>query len=93
MPAAAPSPPRLSSWLAKPRAGGPGGASQDAEFQKALGLMKARGLSNVEKAVGLLRQVHQRDDSVQVRRIRIVQPEAYEGGYKGGKNGHDEADA
>jgi len=29
--------------------------------------MKSRGLSNVEKAVVLLRQVHSLDDSIQVR--------------------------
>jgi hypothetical protein len=63
-----PCPPRLSSWWASSKpAASLSGTSQDAEFQKALGLMKARGLSNVEKAVSLLRQVHQRDDSVQVR--------------------------
>eukprot|EP00967_Tisochrysis_lutea_P116634 scaffold187978_cov33-Tisochrysis_lutea.AAC.2 len=58
---------RLSSWWASAKpSSSRSSVAQDPEFKKALGLMKSRGLANVEKAVTLLRQVHHRDDSVQV---------------------------
>jgi len=59
---------KLSSWWASAKpSSSRSSVAQDPEFKKALGLMKSRGLANVEKAVTLLRQVHHRDDSVQVK--------------------------
>ncbi len=56
---------KLSSWWDAKPSGATRGS--DPDFKTALGLMKARGLANVEKAVALLRAVHERDGSLEAR--------------------------